>query len=243
MKNLSISVIIPAYNEEKYLPTCLKALQNQQHRKADEIIVVDNNSHDTTSSIARHFNAHLVREPIQGLARSKNTGARYAKGDILVFLDADTIPPHDHFAKIDKHVTNSPTCAYAGPYIHHDGGRLLYWGTQIWRFYTNYFRFIRAISGIQGFSGGNLIIAKSLFHSIGGFNETISDINTPEDLDFAVRLFRAKIPVVYDPALWVFSSARRIKRSPLDSLARGRYVLKFLYPEILTRIRLGRIPK
>lgn len=242
MNTLSLSVIIPAYNEEKYLPTCLKSLQYQQRIKADEIIVVDNNSNDNTASIAPQYGARLIYEPIRGVARTKNTGARNAKGDILVFLDADTIPPPDHLAKIIGHVTNSSGCAHAGPYIHHDGGPLLYWCTQKGRYYSSYFRFIRAISGVQGFSGGNFIIAKSLFHKINGFNETISDINIPEDWEFAIRLSRANISIVYDPALWVFSSARRIKRSPFDSIMRGIYVLVFIHQNNLTRKRLATKP-
>lgn len=87
------SIIIPAYNEEIYLPTALKAVFTAV---ADipgqvEIIVVDNNSSDRTAEIARTMGARVVSEPVNQIARARNTGARAAGGRWLIFVDADTI--------------------------------------------------------------------------------------------------------------------------------------------------------
>ena len=60
-----------------------------------EIVVVDNNSEDGTPGVARSKGATVVHEPVQGISRARNTGARNAKGDVLVFVDADVIVPHD----------------------------------------------------------------------------------------------------------------------------------------------------
>lgn len=89
------SVIIPAYNEEKYLP---RTLQNLQDIMATidlpgEIIVTDNNSSDGTSEIAKTYGAYLVFEAINQISRARNAGTRIAKSDILIFLDADTCIP------------------------------------------------------------------------------------------------------------------------------------------------------
>ncbi len=94
MKNNAYSVVIPAYNEEKWLPVTLGAL-NRRMAAVDlpgEVIVVDNNSKDETAQIARRYNARVVFEPVNQISRARNAGARAARGVYLIFLDADTVP-------------------------------------------------------------------------------------------------------------------------------------------------------
>jgi len=90
---INYSVIIPAYNEEKWLPNTLKALREAMGSLSlqGEVIVVDNNSTDRTPQIAREENARVVFEPVNQISRARNTGARVAQGRYLIFLDADTI--------------------------------------------------------------------------------------------------------------------------------------------------------
>jgi len=84
-----ISIIIAAYNEEKYLAKCLRALQPQL-KTGDEIIVVDNNSFDSTVAIAKQFNVRVIKEKHQGMSFARNTGFNAAKNKILARTDADT---------------------------------------------------------------------------------------------------------------------------------------------------------
>jgi glycosyltransferase involved in cell wall biosynthesis len=86
------SVIIPAYNEEDFLPLTLEHLKAAMAAvpARGEIIVVDNNSNDGTSRIARQNGAIVVFEPINQISRARNSGARQARGKFLIFLDADT---------------------------------------------------------------------------------------------------------------------------------------------------------
>jgi glycosyltransferase involved in cell wall biosynthesis len=86
------SIIIPAYNEEAYLPRSLASACAAMDavRGAGELVVVDNNSNDRTADIARAMGAVVVREPINQIARARNAGARAARGRDLIFLDADT---------------------------------------------------------------------------------------------------------------------------------------------------------
>jgi len=82
-----LSIIIPAYNEEKYLPRLLKSIK-KQNIKNYEIIVADNNSKDKTRQIAKKFNCKIVKGGNRpGIGRNK--GAKKAKGNLLLFLDAD----------------------------------------------------------------------------------------------------------------------------------------------------------
>src|SRR3989344_7501483 len=98
-----VSVIVPVYNEEKYIESCLKSIANQSC-KADEIIVIDDGSTDASASVISNFSAKrrsasggkfqisnfkMLKQKHQGPAITRNFGAKHAKGDILVFLDAD----------------------------------------------------------------------------------------------------------------------------------------------------------
>src|SRR5258705_6116779 len=88
-----ISVVIPAFNEELYLPATLSSLRdaNSVCRCSVELIVVDNESSDRTREVARSFGATVVHEAVHNIARVRNTGGSAARGDVLAFVDADTI--------------------------------------------------------------------------------------------------------------------------------------------------------
>lgn len=85
-----ISVIIPAHNEEDYLGATLEALRRQGHPWF-EVIVVANGCSDTTAEVARGYCDRLIVLSQKGLGLARNLGARMASGELLVFLDADTI--------------------------------------------------------------------------------------------------------------------------------------------------------
>ncbi len=87
------SVIIPAYNEEQFLPDTLTALKEAMGSLIlqGEVIVVDNNSTDRTPQIALENNVRVMFEPVNQISRARNTGAKVAKGRYFIFLDADTI--------------------------------------------------------------------------------------------------------------------------------------------------------
>lgn len=117
-----ISVIIPAYNEEKYLPDCLEALRHQDFPLPYEIIVVDNKSTDKTPEIARKFGAKVINESQKGLLVSRDKGIRNAKGEIIAITDADTLVPKNWLLEIYREFKNDKNLVFlSGPYTTYDG--------------------------------------------------------------------------------------------------------------------------
>ena len=89
MEKPSISVIVPAYNEEKYLEPTLKSVVGQDYSPL-ELIVVPNGCTDRTADVAAKFTPHVFDTTSRGIGRSKNVGYEKANGELVVFLDADT---------------------------------------------------------------------------------------------------------------------------------------------------------
>ena len=87
-----LSIIIPTHNEENYLPKLLKCIKKQDH-KDYEIIVGDSFSTDKTIKIARNYGCRIIKDLVQsgGPARGRNSGAKKARGEMLLFLDADSM--------------------------------------------------------------------------------------------------------------------------------------------------------
>ena len=84
-----LSIIIPALNEEKYLPLLLKEIKKQNFADDLEIIVADAGSEDKTVEIAKNYGCKIVQGGLP--ARGRNEGAKIAQGDIFLFMDADNI--------------------------------------------------------------------------------------------------------------------------------------------------------
>jgi glycosyltransferase involved in cell wall biosynthesis len=97
-----ISVIVPAYNEEQYLPETLKRIGAalSHVNSPSEIILVDNDSRDKTRRIAESFGAKVCAESEHNISRVRNRGAEASAGDVLIFVDADTLVPAALFQKI-----------------------------------------------------------------------------------------------------------------------------------------------
>ncbi len=112
------SVIIPAYNEEAYLCRLLdsvEAARSRFSREADavEIVVVDNISTDRTADLARMHGCRVVREEKRVIAAVRNAGARAAKGQVFVFVDADNVIHPDTFKAIERCLSTGKVVAGA----------------------------------------------------------------------------------------------------------------------------------
>lgn len=188
-----ISVIIPAYNEEKALPATLRALFTQHGDF--ETIVVDGGSRDRTIEIARRSSAVQVMTASKGRAVQMNAGAKRATGEWLLFLHADTVLPPGAIQRLLE--MESDAAVQAGGFLHQFSGDD--WRLKAISFLDN-FRCVRSriIYGDQA-----LFVRRALFEQLGGFpNQPIL-----EDVAFCERLIKVTTPLVLSPP--VVTDARK----------------------------------
>src|SRR5713101_3010167 len=122
-----ISVVIPAFNEELYLPATLSSLRDAISvcRCGVELIVVDNESADRTTEVARSFGAAVVHEAVHNISRVRNAGASFARGDVLAFVDADTIVPPCFLDRIAEAMADPACIGGRADIVHTPTSRLL----------------------------------------------------------------------------------------------------------------------
>ncbi len=198
---MTISVVIPAYNEEKYLPKTLESIARLD-RKADEVIVIDGGSTDKTAEVARELGSKPITIEHRGIGFARQKGVEAASGDVIAFTDADTIVPHDWLNKIE-HALTQPGVAgcYGGFRV--PNGWFPYW------FFVNYIQpvvtFICHYLGLPMAPGQNTSFWKEKARAAGGYPV---DFKIAEDLEMARRL-RKVGSLVYLSNNYVTSSGRR----------------------------------
>jgi GT2 family glycosyltransferase len=232
-----ISVIIPAYNEEKYIISCLQAIFSQKEAPDFEVIVVDNKSRDRTAEIVktRFPQVRLVEEPQRMVTIVRNRGAKEASGDILLFLDADVIMPSSHLREVKDHLDkDEKIVAVSGPYRYFDGS--FYIGVIAFICYQAFvfpaeIIFNRLLGLGCSINAGNVAIRSHAFKKIGGFNEKI--VFYGDEADIGKRLKGlGKVRFFYD--LGVKSSARRLKKEGAVK-SYLRYALNAVWPYLFGR--------
>src|SRR5436190_6788634 len=178
---MKISIVVPAFNEEKLLPASLRAINAARealHARGweTELLVCDNNSTDRTAEVARAEGASVVFEPINQISRARNAGAAAAKGDWLIFIDADSHPSPELFSDVADAITS-------GKYI--AGGATVQMDARIvgmWLFVMLW----NVISRMKKWCAGSFIFCQTeVFRAIGGFSH---ELFVSEELDLSQRL-------------------------------------------------------
>lgn len=117
-----LSVVIPAYNEEHYLPRCLAALGRQQTRYPYEVVVSDNGSTDRTAAIASAHHVRMVVEPHKGYSRAVKAGIGASRAPWVALIDADTVVPPLWVERIASLFEgNQEVVCVGGPGMFYDG--------------------------------------------------------------------------------------------------------------------------
>jgi glycosyltransferase involved in cell wall biosynthesis len=227
---MKISLIIPAYNEEKYIGDCLQSVQKYAMGRLHEVIVVDNASTDNTAAVAGQFpGVKIVREEHKGLTHARQAGLEGATGDIIAYIDADTRISERWLATaLGEFEKNEGLVSLSGP--------ARYWDVNAWdRFLIEAGWWITAPLMYQavGFMiyGANFMAKKSALEAAGGFDKGIEFYG--EDTDIARRLSRVG-KVKFRMDFYIYSSARRFKTEGIWK-TNFVYSLNFLWPALFGR--------
>lgn len=180
---MRVSIVIPAFNEEKLLGATLQSVNAAraaftQVGWSSEVVVCDNNSTDGTAEIARAAGAKVVFEPVNQIARARNSGAAVATGDWLIFVDADSHPSRELFADVVEVIEGGQHLA---------GGCVLRLDQAPW--WTVFFVLgWTAVSRLAHWAAGSFVFVEATaFRTVGGFSQALY---ASEEIDLSQRLNR-----------------------------------------------------
>ena len=181
MPGLKISVVTPAFNEEKLISASLASVRDAMRAFAErgwesELIVCDNNSTDRTAELARAAGATVVFEPVNQIDRARNKGAEAATGDWLIFVDADSHPSRELFADTADAIQTGKYL-FGGANIRMEGApAFANVATALWNF----------VSRLGKLAAGSYIFCEAAaFRKIGGFDLRFY---ASEEIDLSQRL-------------------------------------------------------
>lgn len=231
---MRLSIVIPAYNEQDYLPDCLAHVLAERARCADptevEVVVVDNASTDATAARAAAFEGvRVVHEARKGLTRARQAGLEAAAGAVIGYVDADTRMPAGWIDRVLESFAADPSVVcVSGPYVYHDAPMLhrawvrLYWVLLAMPAYwmTRYMAV-----------GGNFAASRAALQRIGGFDTSIAFYG--EDTNIARRLAEAG-RVRFLLGLAMPTSSRRLAAEGVLATA-ATYMANFMSEVVLKR--------
>ena len=222
-----ISIIIPTYNEADQIVTTLIKLYEKNNGEDFEIIVSDGSSTDDTMALAKQAGAMVLRSPRKGRAAQMNFGASLAKGEILYFLHADTIPPKGYLTDIIQAVAKGYPA----------GCFMLSFDYPHWFLKANCW-FTRFDLNSIRFGDQSLFVTKSAFEKTGGFSEAHIVL---EDQHLIKRLRKnARFKIVKKP---VVTSARKYLENGIYKTQLIFFIIYFLYILGFSQARLLSIYK
>jgi glycosyltransferase involved in cell wall biosynthesis len=175
---LKVSIVVPAFNEERLLGGSLAAIREAMSALDDaELIVCDNNSTDRTAQIARSAGAKVVFEPVNQIARARNTGAAQASGDWLLFVDADSYPTKELLE--DTKAAIAAGCLAGGATVSMESPdpAIRFW-VAAWNFLSRRARWA---------AGSFIFCEAAAFRRLGGFSP---DLYAAEEIELFRRLKR-----------------------------------------------------
>lgn len=208
-KSLTLTIVIPVFNEQNHLETCLKAIAAQTIMP-DEVLVVDNNSTDGSREIAKRFPfVTLLCEERQGVLFAKNTGFKKARSAIIGRIDADSILPPRWVETVKVLLADGRFAALTGPVNYYDMPLPE----------ANYHLDHWMRSSIYNWSpkspflfGSNMAIRKSAWREV--HSGLCHDTYMHEDLDLAVHLYQSGYGILYSKRMLAGASGRRYNDSP-----------------------------
>jgi glycosyltransferase involved in cell wall biosynthesis len=208
---MKISVVIPAYNEEKYIRKCLSSLLNQNFKGDFEIVVCLNTCTDKTEEVIKRMEAlnnvkiRIVKEERKGVSRARQRGTKEALGEIIASADADTEYQTNWLNRAAFEFEKFPKIvALYGPVFIKNGGI----GLKILsKYFYTAFLYLSKLLGKDNVAGMNFVFRKDFFDKIGGYNV---NLKSAEDIDLAKRLKKFG-KIKFNRNLIVYTSSRRFE--------------------------------
>lgn len=208
-KPLTLSLIIPAYNEEHHLKDCLDSIAKQTVMP-DEVLVVDNNSTDKTVAIAEEYAfVRVLHEPKQGVIHVRNTGFDEAKGEIIARTDADNLLTKGWVKRMKEVFAEDTIAAATGPMYFYDMPL-----REDNAFAEDLFKgsLYKLDKKFPFLAGNNMAIRKTVWEFVKA--STCAEKTIHEDIDLAIHLYKAGQKIHYDSELIAGTSARRYDDPP-----------------------------
>lgn len=209
-KTLKISLVIPSFNEADTIEACLDAAF-AQHHPFDEVILVDNNSTDSTVELAKKYPVVVITEKRQGVVYARDAGFDASKGDIIGRIDADTFLEPDWTTELLRAFSDPELSAVTGPVYYHDmparavGQRMdTLIRTQLDRMSTK----------AKFLFGSNMAIKSEAWSVMR--DVVCREAAYHEDLDLAIHLVDYNYNILLDKKLVAGVSSRRVENSPAD---------------------------
>jgi glycosyltransferase involved in cell wall biosynthesis len=222
---MRVSVVLPAFNEEKLLPAALAAVRDAASAFTArgwewECVVCDNNSTDGTAAVARAGGATVVFEPINQIGRARDAGARVATGEWLVFIDADSTPSAELFADIAERIASGRALG-GGSTVELEPGT------------PRYARFVCGLwnlcSRLAGWAAGSCVwVEAEAFRAAGGFGTEYyagEEVFLSRRLKTLARRSGRRFVILADHPLR--TSARKLKLYTLTE--GGRFFFRMLF--------------
>ena len=219
-----ISVVIPAYNEEKNIKACLRALGSQT-TKPYEIIVANNNSTDKTAAIAHEYGARVILAPEQGYVFGLKVGMSATSGDVVAVVDADTLVATNWIEIITKTFSDPAIVGATGSIHIKDGGFF----SRINDAAYKYFLIINFALNTPHLVGFNFAVRKDALDKINGLD---TRYKMGPDVELGLRL-RHVGKVVYVDDMVVYPSMRRWEENPLKTFI--EYSRSYIFTVLLKR--------
>jgi glycosyltransferase involved in cell wall biosynthesis len=192
-----ITVVIPAYNAAATLPACLSALQRQT-QPADEVIVVDDGSRDETAGVARRLGAAVSGQEHQGPAAARNLGIQLARGEIVLFTDADCEPAPDWVEQMVRSLADPVVSGAKGVYRTRQQqviARLAQYE------FAERYDLLERTSTIDVVDTHAAVFRTTALRQVGGFDPALAG---NEDVDLSYRLAQAGHTLVFNRLAVVF---------------------------------------
>lgn len=229
---MKLAFVIPAYNEEKLIGTCLESVLAEIKRSGipADVIVVNNASTDRTGEIARSYaGVRVVDEPKKGLVNARDAGFAASEGyDLVANIDSDTIVPEGWLDVVMREFKQDKNLVcLSGPYIYYDmawHNRVMvnmFYGLTYLIYLLN--RFILRVGSVV--QGGNFVFKREAWVKAGGYDRSIEFFG--EDTDVAVRLSRIG-GVKWTFGLKMKTSGRRLEAEGVFRTA-ATYTLNFFW--------------